>query len=134
MTAEPSGKYIAAVGRRKTAVAVVRLKPGKGHYQVNGKAFPEYFTRESWRDRAVSPLKQIGQSGKYDITVVAHGGGVAAQADAVRLGVARALLSENSEAKATLKKAGLLTRDSREKERRKYGLKKARKAPQFSKR
>lgn len=128
------GKYVTGVGRRKEAVALVRLRPGKGHYVVNGKPFPEYFTREAWRAKATNPLKQIGQAGKFDISVQARGGGLSAQADAVSLGVARALLHDNPDAKGTLKKAGLLTRDQRIKERRKYGLKKARKAPQFSKR
>src|SRR5438132_4708619 len=124
-------KYVAAVGRRKTAIALVRLKPGKGHYQVNGQPFAEYFTVESWRQTATRPLRQIGQAGQYDLSVVTRGGGIPAQADAVSLGVARALTSENPELRAALKKAGLLTRHARVKERRKYGLKKARKAPQF---
>lgn len=127
-------RYVAAVGRRKTAVAQVRLKSGKGHYQVNGRPMNEYFTLANWRETATRPLRQISKAGQYDLSVVTRGGGIPAQAEAVSLGIARALVEENAELRPALKKAGLLTRDSRIKERKKYGLKKARKAPQFSKR
>ncbi len=127
-------KYVAATGRRKTAVAQVRLKAGKGHYSVNGKPINEYFTLENWRQTATRPLRQISKAGQYDLSAITRGGGVPAQAEAVSLGIARALVEEDPELRPALKKAGLLTRDSRVKERRKYGLKKARKAPQFSKR
>lgn len=127
-------EYVAAVGRRKTAVAQVRIKPGKGHYHVNGKPMNEYFTLAGWRETATKPLRQISKAGQYDLSVVTRGGGIPAQAEAVSLGIARALVEENAELRPALKKAGLLTRDSRIKERKKYGLKKARKAPQFSKR
>lgn len=131
---DKSARYIAGVGRRKTAVAIVRLTAGKGHHTVNDKPLSEYFGLESWRERALGPIKLIGKSGKYDISARVSGGGISAQADAISLGIARALLSDNEELKPTLKKSNLLTRDARGKERRKYGLKKARKAPQFSKR
>lgn len=127
-------KYVSAVGRRKTAVALVRITPGKGHYSVNGKAITEYFPLEAWRQTATRPLRQIGKAGAYDLTAQTKGGGIPAQAEAVSLGIARALVAEDVELRPALKKAGLLTRDSRIKERKKYGLKKARKAPQFSKR
>lgn len=129
-----SDTYVSGVGRRKTAVALVRLTPGKGHYKVNGKPFNEYFTLEAWRTAATRPLRHLGKAGKYDVSVRAGGGGIAAQADAVSLGIARALIAAESDDRTSLKKEGLLTRDPRSKERKKYGLKKARKAPQFSKR
>lgn len=134
MAKTTAGKYVSAVGRRKTAVALVRIKPGKGHYHVNGQPINEYFPLETWRQTATRPLRQIGKAGQYDLSAQARGGGVPAQAEAVSLGIARALVAEDAELRPALKKAGLLTRDSRIKERRKYGLKKARKAPQFSKR
>lgn len=126
--------YKAGTGRRKTAVATVRLMVGKGRFTVNGQPMGEYFTLNRWQSTALGPLKELGESSKYDVSVQVHGGGIAAQADAVRLGIARALVAGNEELRTTLKKSGFLTRDDRTKERRKYGLKKARKAPQFSKR
>ena len=129
-----STTYVAGTGRRKAAVAIVRLTKGNGAATVNDKPLKEYFPVESWQETVVEPLKQIGKTGAYDLTVRVRGGGVSAQAEAVRLGVARALLAEDEELKGGLKKAGLLRRDARIKERKKYGLKKARKAPQFSKR
>ncbi len=132
--AESKTTYVSGVGRRKSAVALVRLKGGKGHHTVNGKPFNDYFTLEAWRTRATRPLRQLGKAGKYDVSVRARGGGISAQAGAVSLGVARALVAADPEARTVLKKEGYLTRDARAKERRKYGLKKARKAPQFSKR
>lgn len=134
MAKTAAGKYVSAVGRRKTAVALVRIKAGKGHYSVNGQAINEYFPLETWRQTATRPLRQIGKAGQYDLSAQTRGGGIPAQAEAVSLGIARALVAEDAELRPALKKAGLLTRDSRVKERRKYGLKKARKAPQFSKR
>lgn len=127
-------KYRAGTGRRKTAVALVRLLPGSGEITVNGKPLAEYFPVEAWQAQIQSPFELVGKAGQYDASIKVRGGGVPAQAEAVRLGIARALLTENEELKGTLKKAGYLSRDSRIKERRKYGLKKARKAPQFSKR
>ncbi len=132
--ADEKSTYISGVGRRKSAAALVRIKAGKGHHSVNGKPFGDYFTLEAWRTRATRPLRQLGKAGKYDLSVRVRGGGLPSQADAVSLGVARALIIADPEARTALKKEGLLTRDPRAKERRKYGLKKARKAPQFSKR
>lgn len=127
-------RYLGGIGRRKRAVASVRLNRGSGTVTVNSKPLDQYFGLATWRDRVLAPLVLVGKASAYDISVKVDGGGPAGQVDAVRLGIARALLSENEELKGTLKGAGLLTRDARQKERRKYGLKKARKAPQFSKR
>lgn len=121
-------------GRRKTAVASVRLRPGKGTVDVNGRAFDNYFPLEIQRMTILSPLKKSGTKQTYDIIVRVSGGGVDAQATAVRLGIARALVKENEEFKHSLKEAGYLTRDSRKKERKKYGQPGARKRFQFSKR
>ncbi|MDP2856860.1 MAG: 30S ribosomal protein S9 [Bacillota bacterium] len=121
-------------GRRKNAIARVTLVPGTGAVKVNGKPFEQYFPSESVSSLVLEPLKITETDGKYDVAVNVEGGGVTGQAGATRHGIARALLKVDSALRDTLKKAGFLTRDSRMKERRKYGLKKARKAPQFSKR
>ncbi len=121
-------------GRRKTAVARVRLLPGKGNFVVNGKDIEEYFDYQTLRDLAKSPLTLTGNSEAFDVAVNVKGGGFTGQAGAVRLGIARALLEFDPDLRATLKRAGFLTRDARKKERYKYGFKKARKSPQFSKR
>lgn len=122
-------------GRRKEAVARVRLIPGKGTMIVNGKEAEAYFGgREFFRKRLALPFKITGTEGKYDTIAIIDGGGKAGQVGALVLGVSRALLQVNEDFRKSLKDAGLLTRDPREKERRKYGLKKARKAPQWSKR
>lgn len=121
-------------GRRKTSVARVRLIPGEGKIVINGRAFEEYFALPSLQLIIKQPLVLTDLMGKYDVLVNVAGGGVAGQAGAVRHGISRALLDVEGENRPVLKKAGLLTRDPREKERRKYGLKKARKASQFSKR
>ena len=121
-------------GRRKTAVARVRLLPGDGKITVNGKDYAEYFPRQTYQTVVKSPLDLLDVSGNYDVVVKVQGGGQTGQADAVRHGIARALSEESQEARGELKNAGLLTRDSRAVERKKYGLKKARKRPQFSKR
>jgi small subunit ribosomal protein S9 len=121
-------------GRRKEAVARVRLVPGSGGFVVNGRPLDEYFPTRVHRMVAKAPLTLIDREKDYDITVSIRGGGVAGQAGAVRLGVARALIDLDPELRAQMKAEGYLTRDAREKERRKYGLKKARKAPQYSKR
>lgn len=121
-------------GRRKEAVARVRLVPGTGEFTVNGRQIDEYFPTRVHRMVARSPLVLVGREKDYDITVTIRGGGVSGQAGAVRLGVARALVETDPELRAQLKAEGYLSRDAREKERRKYGLKKARKAPQYSKR
>lgn len=121
-------------GRRKTSVARVRLLPGQGHMVVNGKPVEEYFPSPMVRAALTLPLQLANAADRYDVVVRVHGGGISSQAGAVRHGLARALLETDDSLRPVLKKAGLLTRDPRMKERRKYGLKKARKAPQFSKR
>ncbi len=121
-------------GRRKSAVARVRLLPGTGKVTVNDVPFEEYFVYEDLRRDAVSPLELTGNLNGFDVIVNVKGGGYSGQSGAVRLGIARALLDFNPDLRKTLKAAGYLTRDSRQKERYKYGLKKARKSPQFSKR
>ena len=121
-------------GRRKAAVARVRLRPGEGAITVNRRPVTEYFPNATHRQIISEPLRLTTTAEQYDIDCTIHGGGVAGQAGALRLGIARALIEIDEEMRGTLKKAGLLTRDSREKESKKYGLKKARKAPQYSKR
>lgn len=126
---------IATVGRRKTSVARVRLTTGgKGVITVNGKTMEQYFPDEFWQMTVTSPLTLVGQRKNVDISVLTNGGGVNGQAEAVRHGIARALQKMDPDMRSTLKKAGFLRRDPREKERKKYGLKRARRAPQFSKR
>lgn len=121
-------------GRRKSAVAKVRLIPGQGRIVVNGKPVGDYFGRRLLEVIVRQPLEVVAVADKYDVNASVTGGGVSGQAGAVRHGIARALTLADSEFRAPLKKSGFLTRDPRAKERRKYGLKKARKAPQFSKR
>lgn len=126
-------RYI-ATGKRKTAVARVILKPGTGKIEVNGRELNEYFPRPTLQMTARESLAKVDSVDKVDVIARVHGGGVAAQAGAVRHGIARALLEADGNLRGPLKKAGFLTRDSRVKERKKAGLKKARKRPQFSKR
>lgn len=121
-------------GRRKTSVARVRLVPGNGNILINGKDIDEYFNYETLRVKAREPLVITESTDKFDVLVNVHGGGFTGQAGAIRMGIARALLVYDNELRPTLKKAGHLTRDPRMVERKKYGLKKARKSPQFSKR
>lgn len=121
-------------GRRKNAIARVRLFPGTGTVTVNGRSFEEYFPVKSLQAMVQQPLAATETLGKYDIVVRVVGGGVSGQAGATRHGIARALLKVDPEMRPVLKQGGFLTRDPRMKERRKYGLKKARKRPQFSKR
>ncbi len=121
-------------GKRKTSVARVILRPGAGSTWINGKTIEEYFPRLVHRVLATSPLKTAGLDGQYDLRVRVHGGGPTGQAGAVRHGIARALVEVNPELRVPLKRAGFLTRDARQVERKKAGLHKARKAPQFSKR
>jgi small subunit ribosomal protein S9 len=121
-------------GKRKTSVARVILRPGDGKTWVNGKSIEEYFPRLLHRVMAVAPLKVAGLDGQYDLRVRVHGGGPSGQAGAVRHGIARALVEVNPELRVPLKRQGYLTRDARQVERKKAGLHKARKAPQFSKR
>lgn len=127
-------EQLRGTGRRKTAVARVRLVPGNGLITVNGKDVTEYFGRPVLVTIVRMPLQVTKAEGQFDVIVNVNGGGVAGQAGAVRHGIARALLDVDDEYRIPLKRAGFLTRDPRMKERRKYGLKKARKAPQFSKR
>ena len=121
-------------GRRKAAVARVRLVPGSGEFRINDRSLDEYFPTRVHRMVAQAPLRSIGRDKDYDVVATITGGGVNGQAGALRLGIARALLELDPELRSPLKADGFLTRDAREKERRKYGLKKARKAPQYSKR
>lgn len=121
-------------GRRKEAVARVRLIPGTGRIIVNRRSVEEYFPVRTMQAQVIQPLVITATVDKYDVIANVRGGGISGQAGAIRHGIARALLKVDGSLRRTLKKAGLLTRDPRAKERRKYGLKKARKAPQFSKR
>jgi small subunit ribosomal protein S9 len=121
-------------GRRKAAVARVRIRPGNGQITVNRRPVDDYFPSATHRQVITEPLRLTTTAETYDVDCSIHGGGVAGQAGALRLGIARALIDIDAELRDTLKKAGMLTRDSREKESKKYGLKKARKAPQYSKR
>ena len=121
-------------GRRKAAVARVNIRPGEGKITVNKRPVTDYFPSATHRQIIAEPLRLTTTVETYDVDCSIHGGGVAGQAGALRLGIARALVELDEELRGTLKKAGLLTRDSREKESKKYGLKKARKAPQYSKR
>jgi len=122
-------------GRRKNAIARVRLVPGEGQLVINGRPGNEYLQfNPSYLAMAKAPLETLGLENEYDILVNAHGGGLTGQADSIRLGVARALCELDPENRKPLKVEGYLTRDPRAKERRKYGLRKARKAPQYSKR
>ncbi|MBR3538644.1 MAG: 30S ribosomal protein S9 [Eubacterium sp.] len=128
-----SARYY-GTGRRKKSIARVYVTPGTGKITVNGKDIDEYFGLETLKVIIRQPFAAINGEGKFDVMANVHGGGIAGQAGAIRHGIARALLQEDAENRPALKKEGFLTRDSRMKERRKYGLKKARKAPQFSKR
>ena len=126
--------YFYGTGRRKKAVARVRLYPGTGTVTINGRDIDDYFGLETLKLIVNQPFGVTGTEGKFDIVCTAKGGGISGQAGAIRHGVARALLLVDETYKPLLKKAGLLTRDPRMKERKKYGLKAARRAPQFSKR
>jgi small subunit ribosomal protein S9 len=124
---------VAATGRRKQAIARVRLVPGDGTWTINGRTLADYFPNKVHQQIVNEPFTTLDIMG-YDVLVRVHGGGISGQAGAVRLGIARALIEADLESRPPLKKAGFLTRDPRAKERKKYGLKKARKAPQYSKR
>ncbi len=123
-----------STGRRKEAVARVRLRPGTGTITINSRAFDNYFTSATHRQIVMEPLRLLDAQQAWDIDATIEGGGVAGQAGALRLGIARSLIEVDEAHRPSLKKAGLLTRDARKKETKKYGLKKARKAPQYSKR
>jgi small subunit ribosomal protein S9 len=123
-----------ATGKRKTAIARVILKPGTGTYTINGRSMDDFFPRETLQRTIRQPLETVGYEDRMDVIARMHGGGVSAQADALRHGISRALLEADPNLRSELKRRGFLTRDARAKERKKAGLKKARKRPQFSKR
>ena len=123
-----------AIGRRKSSVAKVTITPGKGVITVNGKDVNDYMPYETLVMDLVQPLELVDAREKFDVNVVVKGGGFSGQTGAIRLGITRALMLANAETRPTLKANGMVTRDARIKERKKYGLKKARRAPQFSKR
>ncbi len=121
-------------GRRKTAVARVRIRPGQGKIVINERPLDEYFPSDQQRRAVLAPLEKLGRREQFDVKIHVHGGGPTGQADACKLGIARALKTVDPESDKTLRDAGLLTRDSRMKERKKYGLHGARRGVQFSKR
>jgi small subunit ribosomal protein S9 len=129
-----AGARYRATGKRKTAVARVTLKPGTGEYIINGKSLEVFFPRDTLQRTIRQPLETVGYETRMDVVAAMHGGGVAAQAGALRHGISRALLEADPNLRSELKRRGFLTRDARVKERKKAGLKKARKRPQFSKR
>jgi small subunit ribosomal protein S9 len=129
-----SNPLVQTTGRRKGAVARVRIRPGSGAIKINDRDVANYFPSEAHRMILTEPLRLTSTDEAYDVDATLHGGGVSGQAGALRLGIARALVELDPEMRTPLKRAGFLTRDQREKESKKYGLKKARKAPQYSKR
>ena len=129
-----AAELIQTVGRRKEAIVRVRLVPGTGQYKLNGRTLEEYFPNKVHQQLIREPFVTLEKAEQYDVVGLLKGGGVTGQAGALRLGIARALIEIEIEDRPALKKAGFLTRDAREKESKKYGLKKARKAPQYSKR
>jgi small subunit ribosomal protein S9 len=130
---EPAG-LVRATGRRKEAIVRVRLVPGTGNWKLNNRTLDDYFPNKVHQQLVSEPFKTIEKADQYDVFASLRGGGVSGQAGALRLGIARALIEIEADDRPALKKAGFLTRDARVKERKKYGLKKARKAPQYSKR
>jgi small subunit ribosomal protein S9 len=139
MTAAPTvtdadGRPIQTVGRRKEAIVRVRLVPGTGQFRLNGRTIEEYFPNKVHQQLIREPFVILEKAEQYDVIGILHGGGVSGQAGALRLAIARALIQVEADDRPALKKAGFLTRDARVTERKKYGLKKARKAPQYSKR
>jgi small subunit ribosomal protein S9 len=129
-----AGARYTATGKRKTAVARVILKPGTGAYEINGRTLEQHFPRNTLQRNIRQPLETVGYETRMDVVALMHGGGVSAQAGALRHGISRALLEADPNLRSELKRRGFLTRDARVKERKKAGLKKARKRPQFSKR
>jgi small subunit ribosomal protein S9 len=129
-----AGARYSATGKRKSAIARVTLRPGTGTYSINGRALAEYFPRDTLQRNIRQPLETVGYEEKMDVVARMHGGGVSSQAGALRHGISRALLEADPNLRGELKRRGFLTRDARAKERKKAGLKKARKRPQFSKR
>lgn len=134
MVIDLSGRYFEGIGRRKTATARVRLYPGDGEVIVNDRPFEEYFPRLRDQKIALAPLEAVRMRHAFGVSIKVEGGGVSGQAGAVAHGLARALLQVNPELRPVLRQGGFLTRDPREKERKKPGLKRARKAPQYTKR
>jgi len=126
--------YSAAVGRRKSSIARVRLVPGTGEVVVNGRTVEDYFGGSIWTRQVNEPFQVVSRAGRYNVDVKVTGGGRSGQAGAIQQAIARALLKAEDDLRLPLKRAGMLTRDAREKERKKYGLKRARKAPQYTKR
>ena len=131
---DADGRPFQTVGRRKEAVVRVRLVPGTGQFQLNGRTLEQYFPNKVHQQLIREPLVTLDKVEQYDVIGLLKGGGVTGQAGALRLAIARALIEVDAEDRPPLKKAGFLTRDARATERKKYGLKKARKAPQYSKR
>jgi small subunit ribosomal protein S9 len=129
-----AGARYSATGKRKSAIARVTLRPGSGSYLINGRTLAEYFPRETLQRNIRQPLETVGYEERMDVIARMHGGGVSSQAGALRHGISRALLEADPNLRGELKRRGFLTRDARAKERKKAGLKKARKRPQFSKR
>jgi small subunit ribosomal protein S9 len=129
-----AGQYYEGIGRRKTSTARVRISSGSGEFVVNGKPAKEYFTRAGDMDLIMAPMRAVDLEGRMDISVLVRGGGVSGQTGAVRHGVARALLKMDPEMRPVMREGGFLTRDARMKERKKPGLKRARKAPTYTKR
>ena len=127
-------EYYYGTGKRKTAIAQVRLYPGGSAITINGKSLEHALPWSSWQTTMIEPFKITGQEGKFNVVAKVHGGGIPAQADALRSGIAKALLACDPELRKLLRQHGMLTRDAREKERKKYGLKGARRAPQYTKR
>jgi small subunit ribosomal protein S9 len=130
----PLDRPIQTVGRRKRAIARVRLVPGSGKYHINGRTIEDYFPNKVHQQTIAEPFVTVEAGDNFDVVASIHGGGATGQAGALRLGIARALIEIDPNMRPALKAAGFLTRDAREKESKKYGLKKARKAPQYSKR
>jgi small subunit ribosomal protein S9 len=131
---DADGRPVQTVGRRKEAVVRVRLVPGSGQFRLNGRTLEQYFPNKVHQQLIREPLVTLEKAEQYDVIGILKGGGVTGQAGALRLAIARALIEVEADDRPALKKAGFLTRDARVKERKKYGLKKARKAPQYSKR
>ncbi|MET0831837.1 MAG: 30S ribosomal protein S9 [Acidimicrobiia bacterium] len=121
-------------GRRKSAVARVRIYDGTGTFELNGRSLDDFFPQAALRLRVLEPLRTVEMEGRYDVKATLEGGGFTGQTDALRLGIARALIAADPDLRPALKREGLLTRDARRVERKKYGLRKARRAPQFTKR
>jgi small subunit ribosomal protein S9 len=131
---DADGRPVQTVGRRKEAIVRVRLLPGTGQFTLNGRTIEDYFPNKVHQQLIREPFVILEKAEQYDVVGLLHGGGISGQAGALRLGIARALIEIDPDDRPALKKAGFLTRDPRVTERKKYGLKKARKAPQYSKR